>query len=402
MSHPFLSRVVGPLVAHAPGVVAELERRGYAEATIGDQVKLLVSLSRWMAEEGLSAESLSPEVVERYLVWRRARGYRHVRSGRSLEPLLGYLQAAGVLSVPVGVRAVGPIEPLVARYCGYLVQERGLAATTVRGYASIARRFLVAHASASGELDLTVLTAGDVSRYVLVDCRVRKPGSSKTVVIGLRSLLRFLHVEGLTGGELAAAVPAAAPAARGLPRALPPGSVAKLLASCDRQTRTGVRDFAVLTVLSRLGLRAGEVSAIELGDIDWRAGELLVRGKARRRARLPLPVDVGEALADYLQHGRPRVSSPRLFMRAIAPITPLSSDAVSEIVRHACQHAGLPLVGAHCLRHTTATEALRAGGSLAEIGQLLRQQSAFTTAIYARVDRSALRELGRRWPEMIR
>jgi integrase/recombinase XerD len=187
-----------------------------------------------------------------------------------------------------------------------------------------------------------------------------------------------------------------------LPRALPPGTVARLLASCDRRHATGVRDFAVLIVLSRLGLRAGEVSAIELRDIDWRAGELLVRGKARQRARLPLPVDVGEALADYVQHARPAVSSSRLFMRVIAPITPLSSDAVSGIVGHVCRDAGVPAVGAHRLRHTTATEALRAGGSLAEIGQLLRQRSAFTTSIYARVDRSALRELGRRWPEAVR
>ena len=402
MSHPFLSRVVGPLAVHGPGVVAELERRGCAEATIANQVKLLVNLSRWMTAEGLAAEDLSPEVVERYAAWRKASGYRHFRTVRALEPLVAYLQAAGVLPAPAGATAVGPVELLAERYRGYLAHERGLAPTTVRCYLSIAQRFLVAHASPSGELDLEGLTASQVSRYVLRECGSGKPGSSKSVVIGLRSLLRFLHVEGFTGGELAAAVPAAAPAPRELPRALPPGAVAGLLASCDRQSAIGVRDFAVLMVLSRLGLRAGEASAIELGDVDWRAGELLVRGKARRRARLPLPIDVGDALADYLQRVRPAVSSPRLFMRAIAPIDPLSSDAVSEIVRHACRRAGIPAVGAHCLRHTTATEALRAGGSLAEIGQLLRQQSAFTTAIYARVDRSALRELGRRWPEAVR
>jgi integrase/recombinase XerD len=157
-----------------------------------------------------------------------------------------------------------------------------------------------------------------------------------------------------------------------------------------------------LMVLSRLGLRAGEVSAIELSDLDWRAGELLVRGKAGRRARMPLPVDVGEALAGYLRRGRPRVESERLFMRVIAPIAPLTSDAVTGIVRHACRRCGLPEVGAHALRHTVATETLRAGASLAEIGQLLRQQTAFTTAIYARVDRVALAELARPWPEATR
>ena len=199
------------------------------------------------------------------------------------------------------------------------------------------------------------------------------PGSAGNVVVGLRSLLRFLYVEGLIGGDLSAAVPAVAPRPRGLPRALPPArTVARLLASCDRRTAKGRRDFAVLTLLARLGLRAGEVSAIELGDLDWRAGQAAVRGKAGRRARMPLPVDVGEALAGYLQRGRPRVESERLFVRVVAPIAPLTSDAVSEIVRHACRRCGLPVVGAHALRHTAATETLRAGASLAEIGQLLQ------------------------------
>jgi integrase/recombinase XerD len=219
------------------------------------------------------------------------------------------------------------------------------------------------------------------------------------VVVALRSLLRFLHVERLTDRGLAAAVPGVAPRPRGLPRALGPGVVARLLDSCDRRSAKGRRDFAVLLVLSRLGLRAAEVSAIELGDVDWRAGELLVRGKAGRRERMPLPVDVGEALAGYLQRCRPRAESERLFMRVVAPAGPLTSDAVSEIVRHACRRCGLPVVGAHALRHTAATETLRAGASLAEIGQLLRQQTAFTTAIYARVDRIALAELARPWPE---
>jgi integrase/recombinase XerD len=365
-------------------------------------MKLLANLSRWMSGEGLAAAELSPAVVDRYFVWREAKGYRHFRSVRALEPLLAHLRAVGTLPMLTVDPAVCEVDLLIARYRAYLVEERELAAGTVRCYVSIAGRFLDEHASSAGTLDLAGLSAGMVSRYVLKECRSRKPGSSKSVVIALRSLLRFMHVDGLTGGELAAAVPAVAPAPRGLPRGLPPGAVARLLATCDRDTATGCRDFAVLTVLSRLGLRAGEVSAIELGDVDWRAGEFLVRGKARRRGRLPLPVDVGEALVDYLQHGRPEVGSPRMFMRVIAPVGPLSSDAVSGIVRHACRRAGLTPSGAHSLRHTAATEALRAGGSLEEIGQLLRQQTAFTTAIYARVDRAALRELGRRWPEAVR
>ena len=145
MSHPFLSRVVGPLAVHGTGVVAELERRGYAEATIANQVKLLVNLSRWMTAEGLAAEDLSPEVVERYVAWRKASGYRHFRTVRALEPLVAYLHAAGVLPAPAGATAVAPVELLAERYRGYLAHERGLAPTTVRCYLSIAQRFLVAH-----------------------------------------------------------------------------------------------------------------------------------------------------------------------------------------------------------------------------------------------------------------
>jgi site-specific recombinase XerD len=233
---------------------------------------------------------------------------------------------------------------------------------------------------------------------VLEQCAARSVGSAKNVVMALRSLLRFLHVDGVTVGDLSGAVPAVAPQPRSLPRALEARVVARLLASCDRRTRTGRRDFAVLIVLARLGLRAGEVAAIELQDIDWRRGEVLVRGKGGRRERLPLSVDVGEALASYVQRGRVQVGCERLFLRVNAPTGGLSGDGVSKIVHAACRRCGLPEVGAHRLRHTAATETLRAGASLEEIGQLLRQQSTFTTAIYARVDRDRLRELARPWP----
>jgi integrase/recombinase XerD len=402
MRDPLRVLVTGPLEPFAPGFVAELGRLGYACPSVVHQVQLVAHLSRWMTGEGFAAGELSAGMVERFVVSRRAAGYRHFLMPSALAPLLGYLRALGVMTVPTVAASVGPAGVLVERYRSYLLGERGLATTTVRYYERVARQFLGAVSAGRDELDLARLTAGEVSRFVLAECGRCSPGSASNVVVALRSLLRFLHVEGLTGGELAAAVPAVAPRPRGLPRALGPGTVARLLASCDRRLGKGRRDFAVLMVLSRLGLRAAEVSAIELGDVDWRAGELLVRGKARRRDQMPLPVDVGEALAGYLQRGRPRVESERLFMRVVAPIGPLTSDAVSEIVRHACRRCELPVVGAHALRHTAATETLRAGGSLVEIGQLLRQQTAFTTAIYARVDRAALRELARPWPEPAR
>jgi site-specific recombinase XerD len=402
MRDPLRVRVGGPLAPFAAGFVEELGRRGYARLSVVAQMQLVAHLSRWMAAHEVAAGELSPVHVERFIEARRAAGYRHFLMVSSLAPVLGYLRELDVTAAPASVSPVSPVELLVERYRGYLTVERGLAATTVRLYERVARRFLGAVPAPAGVLDLAGLTGGRVGGFVLAECGRCGPGSAGNVVVALRSLLRFLHVEGLTGGELAAAVPAVAPRPRGLPRALAPRAVARLLASCDRRSAKGRRDFAVLMVLSRLGLRAAEVSAIELGDVDWRAGELVVRGKARRRDRMPLPVDVGEALAAYLQRGRSRIDSERLFMRVVAPIAPLTSDAVSEIVRHACRRSGLPVVGAHALRHTAATETLRAGGSLAEIGQLLRQQTAFTTAIYARVDRAALRELARPWPEPTR
>ncbi|MCA1697555.1 MAG: site-specific integrase [Actinobacteria bacterium] len=397
MKDPSRVRVVEPLARYAPGFCDELARRGWARSTAAHQLELMGCLARWMAAEQVSVGKLTPDVVGRFLEWRRTAGYRHFRSSRGVEPLMTYLRGVGAAPVAVAPPAHDPIELVVERYRAYLLAERGLAAGTLRYYERIARTFL-AEISADGGLDVGRLTASEVSGFVLAQSATRSVGTTKNVVMALRSLLRFLHLDGVIAGDLAGAVLAVAPQARSLPRALDPGLVARLLASCDRRTSTGRRDFAVLTVLARLGLRAGEVAAIELSDIDWGAGELLVRGKGGQQERLPLPVDVGTALADYVRRGRRRVDCQRLFLRVIAPTGGLSGDGVTGIVHGACRRCELPLVGAHRLRHTAATETLRAGASLEEIGQLLRQRSEFTTAIYAKVDRAALRQLARSWP----
>jgi site-specific recombinase XerD len=175
--------------------------------------------------------------------------------------------------------------------------------------------------------------------------------------------------------------------------------VSRLLASCDRGTPGGRRDYAILTVLARLGLRAGEVAGLELDDLDWRGGEIIVRGKGNRAERLPLPADVGEAVAGYLRAGRPATAAGRtVFVRVKAPRRALTKGGVTQVVAAAGRRAGLGPLSAHRLRHTVATELLRAGAPLAEIGQLLRHRSALTTAIYAKVDRDALRTIARAWP----
>jgi integrase len=228
---------------------------------------------------------------------------------------------------------------------------------------------------------------------------VRSVESSKTLVCGLRSLLRFLFAKGYTGRSLAEAVPTVARRRQRLPRGLDAQTVGALLASCDRRTAVGRRDYAILLLLVRLGLRSCEVAALTLEDLDWRAGELRVwTGKGRRVDRLPLPDDVGRALAAYLRHGRPRDQSRAVFLRVRAPRAGLSPNGIKQVVRHACGRAGVPECGAHRLRHTAASELLRAGAPLEEIAQVLRHRDVTTTTIYASVDRAALVTIAKPWP----
>jgi site-specific recombinase XerD len=329
---------------------------------------------------------------------RRAEGYTLWLSTKAMAPLLRYLRDLGVAKTPSPVDPATPAEALLERYSCYLIQERGLAASTVAAYWHVARLFLF-NRSPEGELDLERLNAAEVTDFVLDECRARRVGSAKYIVCGLRALLRFLYADGHAESQLAAAVPSVAGwRLSGLPKALSSRDVSVLLASCDRRTTVGRRDFAVLTLLVRFGLRAGEVAALGLIDIEWRVGEVVIRGKGRRQERLPLPIDVGEALAGWLRRGRPRCESPKVFTRVRAPHRGLTSSGVSGIVRAAAARAGLSEVSAHRLRHTAATEMLRAGAGLSEVGQVLRHASTLTTSIYAKVDRQTLRTLAQPWP----
>lgn len=391
-------RLSGPLEPYAVGFGSVLLRRGYSRFTTMLHLQLLANLSRWLEAEGRDAGDVTPDLLERFASARREAGYRHQRSTRALVPLLGYLRDVGVAPAAVQFVPQTPLEELLERYRRYLAVERGLAASTVSTRIREARAFLAARPG--GELDLSQLSSADVSRYVLAESRNRSRGHVKGLVCALRCLLRFLHVDGQVDGSLAAAVPSVAHwRLSGLPRALEPGQLERLLDSCDRGTVTGRRDFAVLLLLGRLGLRVGEVARLELGDIDWRAGEIVVRGKGRRRDRLPLPAAVGEAVAAYLHDGRPATAEGRsVFASVRGHRRALDRTAVGRVVAAAGRRAGLGRVGAHQLRHTVATEMLRAGAPLAEIGQLLRHRSAMSTAIYAKVDHGRLRSLARSWP----
>jgi integrase/recombinase XerD len=392
-------RVEGPLAPFAPGFRAELVGRGYRPGSVADQLRLAAEVSRWLAERGLGAGDLTVIAAERFSAERRAAGRTRLVSTRALMPMLDYLRDLGVASPAVPAAPSTASEVLIDRYSVYLLKQRGLAASSVRNYVGVARVFLSDRERVSGELAAATLDSATVSEFVLRESRRSSVGSAKCMVTRLRALLRFLHLEGETERDLAGAVPSVASwRLASLVKALDARSVARLLSSCDRRTRVGRRDFAILTLLCRLGLRAGEVAALRLSDVDWRAAEVLIRGKGSRQERLPLPADVGEALAGWLVRGRPRSESAFLFTRLRAPLGGLSAGAVSQIVRRACQRAGLPIVGAHRLRHTAATEMLRAGGSLTEVGQVLRHRGRDVTSIYAKVDRLALAAVVAPWP----
>ncbi len=395
-----VSRVLmmGPLAPFADVYAAELRRRGYTPLSTVNELRQVGRLSRWLEACGLSAVDLSREQVEGFLDWQRAGG-RH-RAGWSrpgLLCLLDVLRRSGVATVQELALASSPRELLLASFERFLVTERGLAAGTVRGYVTHARWFLDSLESGAG---LAGVSASEVTGAVL-----RKAASGVSVsatqyfVSALRAFLRFCFVEGLVETDLSSAALVVTGRRRSsLPKAISKADARSLLGACDRRAALGRRDYAVIIVLLRLGLRRGEVARLTLDDIDWRAGELVVAGKGGRVDRLPLPGDVGEAIAAYLRRGRPASDRRELFLRARAPFEPIAAGTVSSTVRRACRRAGIAEVGSHRLRHTTACEMVAANVPLPAVGQVLRHRSLQSTAIYARVDLNQLRQLAQPWP----
>lgn len=398
MKNPSRVRLSGLLQEFGPGFVGELERLGYSPIGATLQVRLMARVSSWMQAEGLVPWELCDEVVARFLVERRAAGHRDYVTARAMAPLLAYLCELGVVPSASPAQPSTRAEMLGERFRGYLAVERGLAESTVVGYVDAVKPFL-AELDEDG-FDLGELTAARVTAFVVARCPGQSRGAAKMTVCALRSLLGFLHVEGLIAESLVGAVPSAASwRLSGLPRFLEDDQAQALLDSCDLQSVTGRRDLAILTLLLRLGLRAGEVAGLSLEDVDWRAGDLVVLGKGRRSERLPLPVDVGEAISGYLRDGRPGSALDRtVFIRIKAPHRRLTTGGVTQVVFAAGERAGLGRIHAHRLRHTAATSMLRAGAPLHEIGQVLRHREALSTAIYAKVDRAALGLLSRPWP----
>lgn len=386
----------GPLEPFRDGFRTFLIDEGYAPMSIQLRLALLSDVSRWMAERGLAPSELAG-VGDEFFAERRRR-YTWLKSTRSLAPLWRYLESISVVCAQAPSVPRNEVEELVERYRCYLQRQRGLAAGTVELYLREARR-LAGGWWAGGEVHVEELDAAGIIALVRREAASSGQAKTETIVCVLRSFLRFLHAVGVIERPLAGAVPSLADRSREvIPRYLHPEVPAALFSSCDLATVAGRRDLAVLRLLSRLGLRAGEIAAMCLDDLDWEAGEIVIAGKSRRRERMPLPCEVGEAIVAYVLDGRARSQQRAVFLGLDAPHEPLSRAGIKSIVYRCCDRAGLERVGPHRLRHTVATETLRAGGSLIEVAQLLRHRDLLTTSTYAKVDHASLRKLALPWP----
>jgi len=396
----------GPLAGYL-GVFAEsLAGQGYSRYSLHRQVSLAAGFSRWLEQNAVGVRGIGSDHPARYLRYRARRLRRCSGDDAALRHLIELLRSKGTIpSEKTPVRRLTSVERYAEAYKQYLLEVRALAQPTIINYVPFVRSFLEDRFG-RGRVTLSRLCAGDVVGFVQRQALRLHPKRAKLMTAALRSFLRYARYLGEVTLDLAAAVPIVANwSMTSIPRAISEDHVRQLLASIDRHTAIGRRDYAVVLLLARLGLRSGEVAFLELDDIDWQTGSLSVRGKGAQRLELPLPAEVGGAIAAYLRHGRPPSSSRRVFLRAKAPICGFQgASGVGSIVRHSLRRAGIdaPTTGAHQFRHGLATRMLRQGASLSEIGEVLGHRHPQTTKIYAKVDLEALRSLALPWPGGVR
>jgi integrase len=388
--------VPGPLEQYAPGFRSWLLGRGYTPLTTVRQLQLMAHVSRWLEREGLTAGALTRRQSGRFLAANQAAGRMRPRTLAGLHPLLDYLGGLGLLPPEPPEPPRDAASALIAEFAEYLRSERGLAPMTVGAYSSRAARFLARYAPAG---DPRVIMPGDITAAVVTEASSLSASSGQYLACSLRSFLRYCHVRGLVAADVsAAALGVTGRRTTMLPRGLEPGQVQALLGACDRGEPAGRRNYAVILLLARLGLRGGEAARLRLDDINWRAGETGIRGKGGQYDVLPLPADVGAAVAAWVRDGRPAVEFREVFTTVTAPTRPLTREAVGWIVRRTAVRAGMPAFGAHRLRHTAACAMVGAKVPLAGIAQALRHRSQGVTVVYARAGIDRLRPLARPWP----
>ena len=394
-----LKEADGPLHSYIPEFTDSLANRGYSKACIAYKFCLVRAFDQWMRQHQIKMEGFTETRIQEF-IRRRAKRYSKKRGdAATLRSLLKHLQQADVVSYLQP--KMSALDHLQLRFAHHLKEQRGLRPKSVRQYLFHTRRFLVER-FADGPLSLSELNAQDIVRCILRQARVVSPHAARCMAKALRSLLRFLQQSGEIVIDLAARVPSVANwNLSGLPKYLLPQQVKLVLRKSSQDDPIVRRDRVILLLLARLGLRAAEIVDMRLDDIDWEAGELTVRGKGGRLDKLPLPKDVGRALAHYLRQLRPPCTCRKVFIRSAAPLEGLAdSAAVDIVVQRALQRAGISPAnrGAHLFRHSLATQMLRNGASMSEIAKVLRHQSESSTAIYAKVDLSALRSIAQPWP----
>jgi site-specific recombinase XerD len=393
----------GPLSAYIPDFAKWVCDQGYSLYSRHRHVRLAAGFSHWLEQEGIDLSRIGYKPLNRYLR-SHARQLKVYRGDvAALKQFVVFLHRLGAIPEEMISRhPLSPVEQAVCEYESYLLNDRALATATATNYVPFIRLFLEGY-FARGAVKLSRLCACDVIRFVQHHAKRMHLKRAKLLATALRSFLHYLRYRGEIELDLAAAVPIVANwSMTSIPRGIPPDLVRRLLASINRHTAMGRRDYAILLLLARMGLRAGEIAGLELEDIDWKSGTLRVRRKGGQRSTLPLPTEVGAAIAAYLRHGRPQKNNCRcVFIRSRAPVRGfLGAVAITSVVRNNLARAGIkaPTKGAHQFRHGLATDMLRHGASLMEIGEILGHRSPETTRIYTKVDLNALRPLALAWP----
>jgi integrase/recombinase XerD len=392
-----------PLGDYLNSYARQLHSQGYYRETGRGKIRMIAHFGLWLKQKGIAAKGLSEKEVKKYLR-AKVRNGRHLTDGDALalKQFMEFLRGKGAIAEkPMPRIEMTPIDEMENDYALYLKKERALSSRTIADYRRHVRRFLDDSFSKAA-LDLSALSSKSIFSHVRREAPKASRKYAKSMTTALRSFLQYARFQGYIDTDLAAAVPAVANwATISIPRAIPRDQVKKVLACCDRQTRMGQRDYAVLLILARLGLRAGEIVSMQLEDIDWNTGCLTVHGKGSNLEQMPMPADVGKAIAVYLRKGRPKSSSRAVFLTTVGPIRGLvGPSAISNIVSRALKRAGIDTKrkGAHQFRHGLATELLKAGASLPQIAELLRHRTVQCTKMYATVDFPSLRPLAMPWP----
>lgn len=400
-STPVLGREpIGPLNPAMRDFTRFLIESGYSRSSVEHRRRLITALDQWCDERQIEPAEFNEDQVEQFLRERRKKYSAQFADVPTLRCFLQHLRDAKLVPSPAIKGVTTPMDRLLARFREYLAEERGLKENTQKGHLKVVGRFLDGRFK-DRLIVLSDLNPRDVAKFVLCRAQISSMEGQRATSV-LRSFFRFLYQRGDIQANLAACVPTVTNwSLSSVPKYLPTAQVELLLEKCPQDSATGQRDYAILLLLARLGLRAGEIVNMELDDIDWDVGEFSIRGKGNREDRLPIPADVGGALARYLHEARPRCTSRKMFIRMHAPYQGFQGpSSVTVIVHQAMNRAGLNPVhrGAHTLRHSLATRLLASGASLTEIGKLLRHQLIKTTAIYAKVDLPVLRDLAQPWP----